>query len=192
MVATESNMQVLGSNLPNFNLPDVTRSSQLISNKDFRAQPVLVMFICNHCPYVIHIIASLTHLANKLRQRGVAVVAISSNDRAAYPQDGPERMVEFAKQHGFEFPYCYDESQQVAINFGAACTPDFFVYDRQHRLRYRGQMDGARPGNGVPVSGDDLSGAVSAVLSGADVAEQQIPSVGCSIKWKLGNQSRSD
>lgn len=187
MVAVTSTMQTLGSAAPKFSLPDVTADNQLGSASNCVAQPMLVMFICNHCPYVVHIMSELTTLANQAKRDGFAVFAISSNDALNYPQDGPEAMAGFARQYGFQFPYLYDETQQVAKDFGAACTPDFFVYDAEHCLRYRGQMDESRPGNNSPVSGDDLSAALSSVLSGQAVVEKQTPSVGCNIKWSAGN-----
>lgn len=188
MVATESTMQELGNAMPNFELLDVSSNKQLVSSEQLAGNPVLVMFICNHCPYVIHIAEPLSVLANEFQAAGCGVVAISSNDVVNYPQDGPEKMQNFASQYGFKFPYCYDESQQVAQEFAAACTPDFFLYDREHKLVYRGQFDASRPGNAEPVSGSDLRAALQAVMSDMPVAEQQIPSIGCNIKWKPGKQ----
>ena len=183
MVATNSTMQELGTPLPQFELPDVV-SRETVSSEDLSQRPCLIMFICNHCPYVIHVMEKLSKLANDYQKLGFAVVAISSNDVQNYPQDSPEKMVSFATQYGFEFPYAYDESQQVAMDFGAACTPDFFVYDHQHSLVYRGQLDGSRPGNSEPVSGADLKAALDAVLEGKAPLENQLASIGCNIKWK--------
>ena len=183
MVATISNMQELGTKRPEFELPDMVGGGTINSN-DFAAKPMLVMFICNHCPYVVHLIQELSVLANEYQKKGVSVFAISSNDVQNYPQDGPTQMALFAQQHGFEFAYCYDQSQQVAKDFGAACTPDFFVYDAAHRLAYRGQMDDSRPGNNLPVSGSDLKAALDAVLSEEKPLDKQVASVGCNIKWK--------
>lgn len=188
MAAVSSTMQALGSIAPNFKLPDVSAENKLVSLHDFNEKPVLVMFICNHCPYVIHLMDELVTLANKASDNGFSVVAISANDAQNYPQDGPQAMAEFAQQYGFAFPYLYDESQSVAKAYGAACTPDFFVFDKQHCLRYRGQMDASRPGNAVPVSGDDLQAALHAVLEDRSPVEPQVPSVGCNIKWIAGNE----
>lgn len=183
MSLTLSTMQKLGSSAPNFSLPDV-RTSTTINLSDHATQPLLIMFICNHCPYVVHLIQPLAELANRYQQAGYAAIAISSNDMQSHPQDSPENMKLFSEQHGFEFAYCYDGSQQTAKAYDAACTPDFFIYDRDHKLRYRGQMDGSRPANDVAITGADLKAALDAVLNGDDVSEQQLPSVGCNIKWK--------
>ena len=187
MAATNSTMQSLGSTVSNFSLLDVSTNSQIhLSN--FVGTPLLVMFICNHCPYVIHLIKELVLLGNKYQQKGFGVIAINSNDVDNYPQDNPDAMVKFAKQYGFDFPYCYDESQQVAIDFQAACTPDFYIYDQNHSLVYRGQMDDSRPSNGQAVTGNDLQRALSAVELNEAVNKQQTPSVGCNIKWKPDNE----
>jgi peroxiredoxin len=188
MVATKSTMIDLSSLAPPFNLPDTNKDNQFCDSSSFHGQPMLVMFICNHCPYVIHIIEKLVEIGNQAQRDGMAVIALSANDAGSYPQDGPDRMTVFAKQHQFEFPYCYDESQAIAKAYQAACTPDFFVFDSTHRLQYRGQMDSARPGNSLAVNGSDLSAAIRAVLNGLSVSNQQIPSVGCNIKWQPGNQ----
>ncbi len=186
MVAVQSTMQTLGSAAANFSLPDV-RAAQNVSLSDLSGQPLLVMFICNHCPFVIHIAERMAEVANQALSDGFAVLAISSNDVENYPQDGPEEMALFAQKYDFEFPYLYDESQAVAKAYGAACTPDFFVYDADHSLQYRGQMDSSRPSNGEPVTADDLSAALAAVISGLPVNDNQVPSIGCNIKWKAGN-----
>jgi peroxiredoxin len=183
MVATVSTMQKLGIKAPEFNLADV-RSKHALQLTDFEGKPLLLMFICNHCPFVIHIVDEMTEIANEYQRKGYAVIAISSNDAQSYPQDGPAAMEKFAVKHRFEFAYCYDESQDVAKSFGAACTPDFFVYDHAHRLRYRGQMDAARPANSVPPSGVDLQMALQAILDGIEVNPKQTASLGCNIKWK--------
>ena len=188
MVAVNSTMQELGSRAPQFDLPDVSDDDKLISLQTFAGQPLLVMFICNHCPFVVHIIEELTATANHFQRQGFGVVAISANDIENYPQDGPGPMREFAQQHGFQFAYCYDQSQQVAIEYGAACTPDFFVYDSHHQLRYRGQFDAARPSNAVVVDGADLREAMQALLDGDEVTQEQRPSIGCNIKWRAGNE----
>ncbi|MBT8116000.1 MAG: thioredoxin family protein [Arenicella sp.] len=188
MVATESLMQTLGTSVPQFSLPDVTQIDAKASLPDYQGKPLLIMFICNHCPFVIHIISQLSSIANEYHDKGFGVVAISSNDVETYPQDGPVPMRKFAAQYGFSFPYCYDSSQQVAKNFGAACTPDFFVYDADHELVYRGQFDASRPGNNELVTGIDLRSALQAVLDGAAPLQNQLPSIGCNIKWLAGNE----
>ena len=187
MAETPSTMLGLGTGAPDFTLPEPLTGSQ-VSLSDQQGQPLLVVFSCNHCPYVLHIIDSFVSRANAARRRGLAVVMIGSNDVTGYPQDGPLKMAEFARDHGFEFPYLYDESQQIATAYQAACTPDFFLFDAMHRLVYRGQYDGSRPGNQEPVDGADLQAAVDAVLAGDVVAKAQIPSVGCNIKWRADNQ----
>ena len=187
MAAVNSTMVELSSNAPEFNLTD-TRDGQLVSLAQAQDKPVLIMFICNHCPYVIHIIEPLVEIANQAKKDGFFVVAISANDVENYPQDSPENMSKFAKQYGFEFPYLFDEDQSVAKAYKAACTPDFYVYNQHHKLRYRGQMDSARPNNQKSVSGDDLRNALSAVKAGIALEEPQLPSIGCNIKWKSGNQ----
>jgi len=178
----------LGTPTPDFSLPDVVMG-KTVSLSHFKNSPaLLVMFICNHCPYVKHVQAGLTQMAKDLQARGVAVVAISSNDAANYPEDGPEKMKEEAKRAGYTFPYLFDESQSVARAYRAACTPDFFLFDGQQKLVYRGQMDDARRGNTLPVTGKDLRAAVDAVLDGQPVSANQIPSLGCNIKWKPGQE----
>jgi len=188
MAATNSTMQTLGRAASPFELPNVTNNNELVLLSDYSDQPLLIMFICNHCPFVIHLIEPLVTLANLAQEKGFGVVAISSNDAATYPQDSPEKMQAFAQQYGFEFPYCYDQSQSVAKAYGAACTPDFFIYDRAHELRYRGQMDASRPGNGVAPDGGELTAALDKVFANELVTEPQTPSIGCNIKWRPGNQ----
>lgn len=180
-------MLEIGTQAPDFMLPD-TVSGNSVSLADYSGKPLLVVFSCNHCPYVLHILKSFTGFANEARQRGLGVVMISSNDVAGYPADSPEKMTALAESYGFEFPYCYDESQQVASAYRAACTPDFFLFDAEHKLVYRGQYDGARPGNQVEVDGRDMRGAVDALLEGGEISGNQIPSVGCNIKWRAGNE----
>jgi len=187
MVQTPSNMLALGTRAPDFTLPEPATGNQ-VSLSDQRGKPVLVVFSCNHCPYVLHIIDAFVELANNEQRQGLGVFMISANDVTGYPQDGPQQMAEFARKHGFEFPYLYDESQQVAKAYRAACTPDFFLFDEQHRLVYRGQFDSSRPGNSEPVNGADLSAAIDAVFAGDDAPAEQIPSVGCNIKWRAGNE----
>ena len=182
MALTPSRMAPLGTPMPAFRLPDA--EGQILDSTDLTGAPVLVAFICNHCPYVKHIAASFSALSRELIEQGLAVVAINSNDWHSHPADSPEKMLLEARQHDYAFPYLVDESQQVARAFDAACTPDFFLYDREHRLVWRGQFDGSRPGNDVPVTGEDLREACLAVLAGRKPTDEQTPSVGCNIKWK--------
>ncbi len=184
MVATYSTMQELGNDAPGFSLPNVRSNNTLVDLQQFADKPLLIMFICNHCPFVLHIMPELAELANKYMEQGFAAIAISSNDVVTYPQDSPQKMAEFADQYAFQFPYCYDESQQVAKDYDAACTPDFFVYDQQHKLRYRGQMDDSRPSNDLPVTGHDLEAAMQAILDSELPDSNQQPSIGCNIKWR--------
>ena len=188
MVQTPSRMLELGTEAPDFTLPAPLTGKQ-ISLCDYAGKPLAVVFSCNHCPYVLHIIDSFVAFANAELQRGLGVVMISSNDAAGYPQDNPPNMAEFARTHAFEFPYLYDESQQVAVAYQAACTPDFYLFDDAHRLVYRGQYDGSRPGNDEPVNGADLQAAVDALLTGKAISNAQIPSVGCNIKWRADNEA---
>jgi peroxiredoxin len=187
MAATPSTMLALGTPAPDFRLPDY--QGKQVSRDDFGdAKALLVAFICHHCPYVKHVRAEFARFAREYRPRGLGIVAIASNDVKTYPQDGPEGMAEEAREAGYSFPYLFDETQGVAKAYRAACTPDFFLFDRNRRLAYRGQFDGSRPGSGVPVTGADLRAACDAVLSGRPVPPEQKPSVGCSIKWKAGNE----
>jgi peroxiredoxin len=177
-------MLPLGTSAPPFALTDTT-SGKTVSIADFNKAPaLLVMFICNHCPYVKHVRTGLAQLARDYQAKGAAIVAISSNDVANYPDDSPAKMTAEAKDAGYTFPYLYDETQSVARAYQAACTPDFFLFDREKRLVYRGQLDDSRPGNGVPVTGKDLRSALDAVLASQPVAAVQKPSIGCNIKWK--------
>ena len=188
MARTESTMMMaLGAKAPSFDLRDPQGRAHSLSSVD-GAPALLVAFICSHCPFVKHVRAGFAALAAEYQERGVAVVAIASNDAKAYPEDGPSGMAEEATSAGYTFPYLFDETQEVAEAYGAACTPDFFVFDRERRLFYRGQMDGSRPGNGVPVTGKDLRAALDAVLEGRPAPEVQRPSLGCNIKWKPGNE----
>lgn len=184
-MAVPSTMVPLGTMAPDFSLPDVS-SGQTISLSSFSGQKaLLVMFICRHCPYVQHVKNELTRLGNDYKDRGLGIVAIASNDSAAYPEDAPDSMAEFARGEGFTFPVCFDESQEVAKDYRAACTPDFFLFDANQKLIYRGQLDDTRPGRGEP-DGKDLRTAIEAVLSDQAVSPDQKPSTGCSIKWKPG------
>lgn len=188
MVETASTMQLpLGAQAPDFALPDT--EGRIVRLSDFgQAKALLVVFMCNHCPYVKHIADHLAQLAKEYQAKGVAVVGINSNDVASYPDDSPQKMREEVKRRGYTFPYLYDESQEVAKAYRAACTPDFFLFDQNRRLVYRGQLDDSRPGNGIPVTGKDLRAALDAVLAGQPVAKEQKPSLGCNIKWKPGNE----
>jgi peroxiredoxin len=186
MVAVNSTMLPLGTAAPDFRLPDV--SGKTISLADFKGKPLVVMFICNHCPFVKHIRAGLAQLGKDYVSRGVAIIAISSNDVDDYPQDGPDKMKAEAKEAGYIFPYLYDGSQAVAKAYRAACTPDFYLFDKDHRLVYRGQFDDSRPSNGLPVTGKDLRAALDSVLAGNPAPTHQKPSIGCNIKWKSGNE----
>ncbi|MBI5384291.1 MAG: thioredoxin family protein [Verrucomicrobia bacterium] len=187
MARTSSTMLALGTAAPDFSLPDT--SGKLVSLTQFQDAPaLLVTFICNHCPYVKHIRAGLAKLGREYQRRGVAVVAINANDAQNYPDDSPASMVAEVRAAGYTFPYLYDESQAVAQFYRAACTPDFFLFDRQRRLVYRGQFDNSRPGNEEPVTGRDLRAALDAVLAGQPVPAAQKPSLGCNIKWKPGNE----
>jgi peroxiredoxin len=190
MAETPSGMVSLGTKAPQFGLPDP--QGELHSLEDFKGSPaLLVAFICNHCPYVKHIRSKFAELAKKYQSRGVAVVAISSNDAEAYPEDGPAAMANEIELAGYTFPYLYDETQDVAKAYQAACTPDFFLFDRDRKLVYRGQFDDSRPKNGRPVTGKDLAAAMDRVLAGEAVSSEQTPSVGCNIKWKTTSTARS-
>jgi peroxiredoxin len=187
MAATASTMLPLGTVAPDFHLPDA--AGRLVSRDDFAGRPaLLVIFLCNHCPYVKHVAEEVVRIGAEYQARGVGVVAISSNDVAQFPEDGPARMAEVAAAMGFTVPYLYDEAQDVAKAYHAACTPDFFLFDAARVLAYRGQLDGARPGNDVPVTGHDLRVALDVVLAGTRVPGPQLPSLGCSIKWKPGHE----
>jgi peroxiredoxin len=178
----------LGEAAPDFRLPDVS-TGKTISLETFSGKKgVLVMFICRHCPYVIHVKEELARLGRDYASSPLAIAAISSNDAESYPMDAPARLKEMAEELGFTFPFCYDETQEVAKAYAAACTPDFFLLDEKRKLAYRGQLDDSRPGNGVPVTGRDLRAAIDAVLAGRPIAGPQKPSMGCNIKWKPGSQ----
>jgi peroxiredoxin len=180
-------MLELGTPAPDFRLPDV--SGKIVTRDDFKSSSgLLVMFVCNHCPYVKHIQKGLVQFAREYQPKGLAIVAISSNDVANYPDDSPAKMKDEAANAGYTFPYLYDESQAVAKAYRAACTPDFFLFDKDGRLAYRGQFDSARPKNTEPVTGKDMRAAVDAVLAGGSPSADQMPSVGCNIKWKAGNE----
>ncbi len=184
MAATESQMLPLGTPAPDFSLPDTAGRHWSLPDG---APAVLVMFICNHCPFVIHVREELARIGRDYGGRGVAIFAINANDVTTHPDDGPDKMAVEAERAGYTFPYLFDESQSVAKAYRAACTPDFFLFDGDRRLVYRGQLDGSRPGNDVPVDGRDLRAALEAVLDGRDVDPDQRPSIGCNIKWRAGN-----
>ena len=184
MAVTESTMLDLGTTAPDFALTDVV-TGKTVRLDDYRGQKaLLVMFICTHCPYVKHIEKSLGTLGADYASRGLGIVAISSNDVTTHPADGPDGLKQQAQANGFVFPYLYDESQDVAHAYKAACTPDFFLFDQNFKLVYRGQYDSSRPGNGIPVTGEDLRAAIDLVLDGKPVPADQRPSIGCNIKWK--------
>jgi peroxiredoxin len=180
-------MLTLGTRAPEFALPDT--EGGVVSLSDFRGAPaLLVIFMCNHCPYVKHVRHALAELAREYMDRGVAIVGINANDIENYPEDRPEVMAREKREVGYPFPYLYDESQEVAKAYRAACTPDFFLFDPDQRLAYRGQLDDSRPGNGKPITGVDLRAALDAVLEGRPLPDDQKPSLGCNIKWKAGNE----
>jgi peroxiredoxin len=188
MVAVPSTMLPLGTPMPAFALPDAV-SGRRVSDVDLRgARAVLVMFICNHCPFVKHVKTELGRVAADYQSRGLKVVAINANDLKAQPDDGPDHMKALAREEGWTFPFLFDGTQEVAWAFRAACTPDFYLFDAAGALAYRGQLDDSRPGNGIPVSGADLRAAITAVLEGRPVRPQQTPSIGCNIKWSPGRE----
>jgi peroxiredoxin len=187
MALTPSTMLPLGTLAPDFRL--IGTDGEIVALEQFRgASALLIIFLCNHCPYVKHVRQGLAQLAREYQEQGVAVVGINSNDAVAYPADNLEMMAVEKEQVGYTFPYLFDESQDVAKAYNAACTPDFYVFDRDFRLVYRGQMDSSRPGNSVPVTGQDLRAALDAVLAGQPLDQDQRPSIGCNIKWKPGNE----
>ncbi len=186
MAATPSTMRKLGAPAPDFSLPD-TRGNT-VSLSDFEGKPLLVSFICNHCPFVRHIGSKLGEVTAYLSRRGTGVVLVNANDVSSHPEDAPEKMPVFMKEFGISVPYLFDESQETAKAYEAACTPDFFLFDNRHRLVYRGQFDDARPGNDKPITGADLIAAAEALLAGKAVPAEQKPSIGCNVKWKPGNE----
>lgn len=184
MARTASTMLPLGTTAPDFFLKD-TNSNDTYSFQDLRgSKGTLVVFICNHCPFVLHVISEIVMIANDYRVQGIGVIAISSNDVVKYPADSPELMADFALENKIDFPYLYDESQETAKAYQAACTPDFYLFDNQDKLFYRGQLDDSRPSNGIPLSGSDLRGAIDALIYNRSLKETQKPSLGCGIKWK--------
>jgi thiol-disulfide isomerase/thioredoxin len=184
MAETLSKMVSLGTLAPDFSLPD-TISGNIISLSQMKSdKTTVIMFICNHCPFVKHIAGALTALSDDYIPKGISFVAISSNDAVGYPEDSPENMKKNAMFNKYPFPYLYDESQSVARAYGATCTPDFFIFDKNLKLLYRGQLDNSRPGNGIPVTGKDIRSALDSILSGSEPDVNQLPSIGCNIKWK--------
>ena len=187
MVVTASEMLPLGTLAPDFQLYDT--KCNVVALADFEDAPaLLVIFMCNHCPFVKYILKDMVALVRQYQDKAVAIVAINSNDIISYPEDSPQMMTELAEQMHFTFPYLYDETQQVARAYHAACTPDFFLFDRERKLVYRGQMDDSRPSNDIPITGRDLTSAIDAVLEGKEITQRQKPSMGCNIKWKPGNE----
>ena len=188
MARTESTMLELGTPAPAFDLPDVVSGGQITLGTFAGKKALLVMFICRHCPFVKHVERELARLGEDYASRSVGIVAISSNDAASYPEDSPGSLREMAKELGFTFPLCFDDSQEVAKAYASSCTPDFYLFDESRRLVYRGQLDDSRPGSSIPVTGRDLRAALDAVLAGKPVSPDQKPSLGCNIKWKAGNE----
>lgn len=184
MALTESNIFERGTKAPGFRLPDSVSGEMIALNDVHGVNGTVVMFICNHCPYVLHVNDGLIKLANDYKSKGVGFVAISSNDVANYPQDGPDKMKEQAEQLRYPFPYLYDESQDVAKAYAAACTPDIYVFDKDLKSVYHGQIDDSRPGNGIPVTGSDVRKVLDAMLAGEEYKGPEKPSIGCNIKWK--------
>ncbi|MGB3206655.1 MAG: thioredoxin family protein [Crinalium sp.] len=188
MVLTASTMLQLGTQAPEFHLPDVVSGERISISTFADKKALLVMFICQHCPFVKHIQAELANLGSYYANQSLGIVAISANDATNYPNDAPDKLKEMAQEQGFNFPICYDESQETAKKYTAACTPDFFVFNGDRNLVYRGQLDDSRPSNGKPVTGKDLRSAIDAVLADKPVNPEQQPSIGCNIKWKPGNE----
>lgn len=187
MVRTPSTMLPLGTSAPDFALPNI--DGKTVTLGDFSDSPgLLVIFMCNHCPFVIHLADALASFTSEYQEKGLSIVGISSNDVANYPADSPEKMVDEAAARGYKFPYLYDESQQVAKSYRAACTPDFFLFDANKQLVYRGQFDSSRPDSGVEPTGEDLRAACDAVLAGSKPSNEQLPSIGCNIKWIPGSE----
>ncbi len=187
MSRTPSTMLELGTRAPDFDLPDPL-SGGSVSLSDYRDMPLLIVFSCNHCPYVLHLLKSFAEYAREAQKSGLSVVMINANDIDNYPADSPQKMIDLARVYEFNFPYLYDELQQVAMAYRAACTPDFFLFDSQHRLVYRGQYDASRPGNDEEITGVDLKSASQALLEDKAISTQQLPSMGCNIKWRTGNE----
>jgi thiol-disulfide isomerase/thioredoxin len=188
MALTESTMTELGAAAPPFELPDVMDGKTVTIDTFSGDKALLVMFICNHCPFVKHVHQELARIGRDYAVKPLGIVAINANDIGTHPDDAPDKMKETAAEWGLSFPYCFDESQQTAKAYGAACTPDFFLFDAERRLVYRGQLDDSRPENEKPITGSDLRAAIDAVVSGRPAPEVQKPSIGCNIKWRPGNE----
>jgi len=186
MVRTASTMLPIGTSAPHFSLPDF--EGKVVSLSEFRDKPLVIIFMCNHCPFVKHVAPELVRIVSVYGDRGVSFIGINSNDIATHPDDSPAKMKEEAKLQGYSFPYLFDESQDVAKDYQAACTPDFYVFDKDHRLVYRGQMDDSRPKSDKPLTGYDLRAALDCVLAGKRPTDIQKPSIGCNIKWKQGDE----
>ncbi len=184
MVQTASEMLPLGTKAPEFSLPDVTSGEMVSLSRFDDKSALLVMVICNHCPFVVHVRGELSRIGIEYQRRNLGIVAVSANDVAHYPDDAPDKLAAMAREQGFVFPFLYDETQEYVKALHAACTPDFFLFDKERRLVYRGRLDGSRPGNDIPVSGEDLREALDAALSGEPPLKNQLPSMGCNIKWK--------
>ena len=184
MALTPSNMLPLGTKAPDFSLPDTVSGNETSFDQVKGEKGTVVMFICNHCPYVKHVQKELVNLANDFSHEGIGFVAISSNDVEKYPEDGPDQMRDVARKWGYSFPYLFDRTQETARNYDAACTPDFYIFDKSDELVYRGQLDDSRPGNGKPLTGKDIRQALDDLLNGNPVSEDQFPSQGCNIKWR--------
>lgn len=184
MARTPSNMLPLNTKAPDFKLLDTISNKHLSLNQLKGAKATVVMFICNHCPFVIHVNQEIVNIANEYHKKGISFIAISSNDVVNYPQDRPELMTEHAKDNNYPFPYLYDETQEIAKSYDAACTPDFYLFDSNLLLKYRGQLDNSRPENGIPVTGEDLRKAIDCLLNNNEITFTQKPSIGCNIKWK--------
>ena len=187
MVMTKSEMLPLGTPAPGFRLPDIHGGEVSLDDRP-DAKAYLVVFMCNHCPYVKHLREALAELGRECDAKGVMMVGINANDADRYPDDSPDRMKEEARRYGYEFPYLIDDTQEVAKSFRAACTPDFYLFDASRKLVYRGQFDASRPSNEIAITGEDVRAAIDATLSGRPVSEEQTPSIGCNIKWKPGNE----
>jgi len=187
MALTPSTMLDLDTPAPDFSLLEPL-TQNLVSLSQFSGKPILIAFICNHCPYVVMLKEALQQFAKDYDTKGLAVIAINSNDIENYPADSPEKMIDDVNNYAYSFPYLFDDTQKVAKSYKAACTPDFFLFDQQHKLYYRGQFDSARPGSGTEVTGVDMRNAADNLLAYKDAPHEQIPSVGCNIKWKKGNQ----
>ena len=183
MARTPSNMLPLGTHAPDFSLLDTVSNQSLDLSNLKGDKGTVIMFICNHCPFVVHVNPELSKLGREYQEKGIGFIAISSNDVENYPQDAPHLMTQVAKDEGYTFPYLYDETQEVAKAYDAACTPDFYLFDTDLKLVYRGQLDDSRPGNGLPLTGKDLRDAMNALLAGKSIGDDQKPSIGCNIKW---------